>query len=76
MFSPRALAQPGTLSPSQAGILTCCPQFYVEYARLIKTQTKLWVLIETNGYGLTSQNLDRLQASGVDTFHWMPKHKA
>ena len=49
--------------------------------RLIKTQTNLWVLIETNGYGLTPQNLDRLHASGVDAFwldikaHDNEKHK-
>jgi len=52
------------------GDLTCCPEFYEECACLIKAQTNLWVLIETNGYGLTPQNLDRLQASGVDAF-WL-----
>ena len=31
---------------------------------------KLWVLIETNGYGLTPKNLDALQAAGVDSF-WL-----
>ena len=30
----------------------------------------MWVLIETNGYGLTPQNLDRLKDSGVDSF-WL-----
>jgi pyruvate-formate lyase-activating enzyme len=43
--------------------------------------TKLWVLIETNGYGLTPQNLDYLRDSGVDAFwldikaHDTDKHK-
>jgi pyruvate-formate lyase-activating enzyme len=32
--------------------------------------TKLWVLIETNGYGLTPKNLDYLKESGVDAF-WL-----
>ena len=52
------------------GDVTCCPEFYEECARLIKTHTDLWVLIETNGYGLTPRNLDRLQISGVDAF-WL-----
>ncbi|MBW1982534.1 MAG: radical SAM protein, partial [Deltaproteobacteria bacterium] len=30
----------------------------------------LWVLIETNGYGLTPENLDYLRDSGVDGF-WL-----
>ncbi len=50
------------------GDLTCCPEFYVECAQLIKAETDLWVLIETNGYGLTPQNLDRLKEAGVDSF--------
>ena len=48
---------------------------------LVFQQSTGWVLIETNGYGLTPQNLDRLQASGVDAFwldikaHDAEKHK-
>ncbi len=52
------------------GDLTCNPQFYGECARLIHKHTRLWVLIETNGYGLTLDNLDYLQDSGVDAF-WL-----
>jgi pyruvate-formate lyase-activating enzyme len=52
------------------GDLTCCPEFYAECAGLIKANTQLWVLIETNGYGLTPQNLDLLKDSGVDAF-WL-----
>ncbi len=37
---------------------------------MIKSQTKLWLLIETNGYGLTLRNLDYLRESGVDAF-WL-----
>jgi pyruvate formate lyase activating enzyme len=48
---------------------------------MVFQQSTGWVLIETNGYGLTPQNLDRLQASGVDAFwldikaHDAEKHK-
>lgn len=52
------------------GDLTCCPEFYVECARLIKSETSLRILIETNGYGLTPQNLDALKEAGVDSF-WL-----
>jgi pyruvate formate lyase activating enzyme len=52
------------------GDLTCNPEFYGECARLIHKHTRLWVLIETNGYGLTPNNLDYLKYSGVDVF-WL-----
>ena len=52
------------------GDLTCCPEFYIECTRLIKAETDLWVLIETNGYGLTPQHLDQLKEAGVDSF-WL-----
>ncbi len=53
------------------GDLTCRQQFYVECARIIKERTgDLWVLIETNGYGLSPENLVRLREGGVDAF-WL-----
>lgn len=52
------------------GDLTCQPDFYATCARLIKEETNLWVLIETNGYGLTPKNLVLLKESGVDSF-WL-----
>jgi len=52
------------------GDLTCQPDFYVRCAELIKAHTRLWVLLETNGYGLTPKNLDLLQKAGVDAF-WL-----
>jgi pyruvate-formate lyase-activating enzyme len=30
------------------GDVMCCPEFYGECARLIKANTDLWVLLETN----------------------------
>lgn len=52
------------------GDLTCHPHFYAEFARQLKAETKLWLLIETNGWGLTPKNLDLLQKAGVDAF-WL-----
>jgi len=81
LFSPQGFGPARNIVAFTGGDVTCCPEFYEECARLIKTQTNLWVLIETNGYGLTSQNLSRLHASGVDAFwldikaHDTEKHK-
>jgi pyruvate-formate lyase-activating enzyme len=80
-ISPQGFGPARNIVAFTGGDLTCCPEFYEECTRLIKTQTNLWVLIETNGYGLTPQNLDRLEASGVDSFwldikaHDEKKHK-
>ena len=70
VLSPQGFGPARNIVAFTGGDITCCPEFYGECARLIKKQTKLWVLIETNGYGLTPQNLDCLTASGVDAF-WL-----
>ncbi len=81
LLSPQGFGPARNIVAFTGGDLICCPEFYEECARLIKTQTNLWVLIETNGYGLTPRNLDRLRASGVDAFwldikaHDAEKHK-
>ncbi|CAB5108210.1 hypothetical protein D3OALGA1CA_1861 [Olavius algarvensis associated proteobacterium Delta 3] len=80
-LSPQGFGPARNIVAFTGGDVTCCPGFYEECARLIKTHTNLWVLIETNGYGLTPENLDRLQGSGVDAFwldikaHDADKHK-
>jgi len=53
------------------GDLACQPEFYVRSARKIKElEMGLWVLFETNGYGLTPSNLDRFKEAGIDSF-WL-----
>ena len=69
-LSPQGFGPARNIVAFTGGDVTCCPDFFAECARLIKKQTKLWVLIETNGYGLTPQNLDCLKESGVDAF-WL-----
>jgi pyruvate-formate lyase-activating enzyme len=69
-LSPQGFGPARNIVAFTGGDLTCSPEFYSESAALIKDNTKLWVLIETNGYGLTPQNLDALQAAGVDAF-WL-----
>lgn len=70
LFSPQGLGPARNIVAFTGGDVTCCPEFYGECTRLIKKHTQLRVLIETNGYGLTSRNLDHLQQAGVDSF-WL-----
>jgi pyruvate-formate lyase-activating enzyme len=53
------------------GDLACRPEFYVEAIIGVKnTERDLWILFETNGYGLTSTNLDLFREAGLDSF-WL-----
>ncbi len=67
-LSPQGFGPARNIVAFTGGDVTCCPEFYEQCARLIKAHTELWLLIETNGYGLTPENLDRLKDSGVDAF--------
>ena len=70
VLSPQGWGPARNIVAFTGGDLTCCPEYYIECTRLIKQETKLWVLIETNGYGLTPQNLDAFKEAGVDSF-WL-----
>lgn len=53
------------------GDLACQPEFYVEATQEVKSLDHgLWVLFETNGYGLTPRNLDLFRDAGMDSF-WL-----
>jgi pyruvate-formate lyase-activating enzyme len=81
VLSPQGFGPARNIVAFTGGDLTCCPEFYGECARLIKAHSRLWVLIETNGYGVTPRNLDYLSESGVDAFwldikaHDLEKHR-
>jgi len=71
VFSPQGWGPARNIIGFTGGDLLCQPEFYCLASEEIKKQREdLWVLIETNGYGLTSKNLDRLKFSGVDAF-WL-----
>jgi pyruvate-formate lyase-activating enzyme len=70
MQSPQGYGPARNIVAFTGGDLACLPEFYGQSARFIKDQTRMWVIIETNGYGLTPQNLDYLRESGVDSF-WL-----
>ncbi len=70
VLSPQGFGPARNIVAFTGGDVACCPEFYGECARLIKAHTSLWVLLETNGYGLTPRNLDYLQEAGVDSI-WL-----
>ncbi|HDS46370.1 MAG TPA: radical SAM protein [Methanomicrobia archaeon] len=70
-LSPQGWGPARNIVAFTGGDLTCQPEFYVRATELIKELPEsVWVLIETNGYGLTPENLDLLQGAGVDAF-WL-----
>ena len=69
--SPQGWGPARNIIAFTGGDLACQPEFYCMAAEEIKKQRdNLWVLFETNGYGLTSKNLDAFKASGIDAF-WL-----
>lgn len=70
LLSPQGWGPARNIVAFTGGDLTCCPEYYIQCTRLIKAETALWVLIETNGYGLTPENLNVLKEAGVDSF-WL-----
>jgi pyruvate-formate lyase-activating enzyme len=70
ILSPQGWGPARNIVGFTGGDLTCCPEFYAECTKLIKEETNLYVLIETNGYGLTPENLEILKKVGVDSF-WL-----
>jgi pyruvate formate lyase activating enzyme len=70
VISPQGFGPARNIVAFTGGDLTCRPGFYAEFTRRLKAETDLWILIETNGWGLTPKNLDLLQEASVDAF-WL-----
>jgi len=71
ILSPQGFGPARNIIAFTGGDLTCYVDFYCKATEEIKKNCKnMWVLIETNGYGLTPENLDRLRDSGIDSF-WL-----
>lgn len=69
--SPQGFGPARNIIAFTGGDLACQPEFYAEATREIKTlHRNLWVLFETNGYGLTPENLDIFRDAGIDSF-WL-----
>ncbi len=69
-LSPQGFGPVRNIVGFTGGDLTCQPEFYAQCSELIKAHTRLWVLIETSGYGLTPNHLDLLRSAGVDAY-WL-----
>ncbi len=70
VLSPQGFGPARNILAFTGGDVMCRPEFYGHCARLVKEKTCLWVLLETNGFGLTGKNLDYLRDAGVDAF-WL-----
>jgi len=71
ILSPQGVGPARNIVAFTGGDLSCCVNFYCQASEEIKKACKdMLVLIETNGYGLTPENLDRLKESGVGSF-WL-----
>lgn len=71
ILSPQGFGPARNIIAFTGGDLGCQPEFYALSAERIKNLDKgLWVLFETNGYGLTPATLDLLRSAGVDSL-WL-----
>jgi pyruvate-formate lyase-activating enzyme len=68
--SPQGWGPARNIVAFTGGDLSCRAEFYAEATGKIKDATNLWVLLETNGYGLVKENLELLSSSGLDSF-WL-----
>ncbi|MDI6811035.1 MAG: radical SAM protein, partial [archaeon] len=70
-LSPQGWGPARNIIGFTGGDLACHPEFYAKSAELIKELNEnIWVLLETNGYGLTPNTLDVFQHAGIDSF-WL-----
>ncbi|MFX1339064.1 MAG: radical SAM protein [Promethearchaeota archaeon] len=70
-LSPQGLGPARNIIAFTGGDIACQANFYAEVSHKIKKVcNKIWVLLETNGYGLTPKNLDLFQKAGLDSY-WL-----
>jgi pyruvate-formate lyase-activating enzyme len=71
MLSPQGFGPARNIIAFTGGDLGCKPGYYADCAKKIKAKDlSLHLLFETNGFGLTDQNLDTLKLAGFDAF-WL-----
>ena len=71
VLSPQGFGPARNIVAFTGGDLACHPEFYASSAERIKElDEEIWVLFETNGYGLTPKNLELFRRSGIDSF-WL-----
>lgn len=71
LLSPQGYGPARNIISFTGGDLACQPHWYSMCAENIKEMNlNLWILFETNGYGLTADTLDDFKKSGIDAF-WL-----
>jgi len=71
VLSPQGFGPARNIAAFTGGDIMCKPEFYIEYAKKVKKELDdFWILLESNGYGLTPKNLEAYAAGGIDAF-WL-----
>ncbi|MFX0024174.1 MAG: radical SAM protein, partial [Candidatus Hermodarchaeota archaeon] len=71
VLSPQGFGPARNIIAFTGGDIACQVDFYAEVTKKIKHRCEnLWVLLESNGYGLTPRNLDILQKAELDAY-WL-----
>jgi pyruvate-formate lyase-activating enzyme len=71
VLGPQGFGPARNIVAFTGGDIACRADYYAEATRRIKEAAPdLWVLLETNGFGLTPANLDLLAEAGLDAF-WL-----
>ncbi|MFW9825521.1 MAG: radical SAM protein, partial [Candidatus Thorarchaeota archaeon] len=71
VLSPQGFGPARNIVAFTGGDIACQAEFYAEVTKKIKQRCdNLWVLLESNGYGLTSKNLDLFQKADLDSY-WL-----
>ncbi|MFX1315792.1 MAG: radical SAM protein [Promethearchaeota archaeon] len=71
VLGPQGFGPARNIVAFTGGDIACQAKFYAEVTKKIKQCCQnLWVLLETNGYGLTPKNLDLLQRADLDSY-WL-----
>jgi pyruvate-formate lyase-activating enzyme len=71
VLSPQGFGPARNIVAFTGGDIACQAAFYAEVTKKIKSRCEnLWVLLESNGYGLTPKNLDLLQKAELDSY-WL-----
>ena len=71
VLSPQGFGPARNIAAFTGGDIMCKTEFYLEVTKKVKKELDdFWILLETNGYGLTPQNLEAYAAGGIDAF-WL-----
>ncbi|MFX0140620.1 MAG: radical SAM protein, partial [Candidatus Hodarchaeota archaeon] len=71
VLGPQGFGPARNIAAFTGGDIACQAEFYAEVTKKIKQRcNNLWVLLESNGFGLTPKNLDLFQKAGLDSY-WL-----